>query len=207
MRKALAIVALVAAMFVAGNVQAQSTVYVAYTPETFVTGNGSSTDYQGFAIGFSHNIGLHKGLGVAAGGQFRLNNRNTQDSNTLGSIKTHTNQFIVDVPVLFNYSIGINRNLSIAPFVGPMLSLGLSYKTKTITHENILGTTSESTTDWYSDNSSMNRFNLYAVFGADVKYNKFNLFGGYRLGLIDLNKSDNASLKANGFFVGLGFTL
>ena len=47
----------------------------------------------------------------------------------------------------------------------------------------------------------------YAVFGADVKFSNFNLFGGYRLGLLDLNKSDNASLKTNGLFVGLGFTL
>ena len=206
MKKALAIVALVAAMFLAGNVQAQSTVYATYAPETFVTGS-NSTNYQGFSIGFSQNFGLAKGIGVAAGAQFRLNNRNTQDSNTLGSIKTNTNQFVVDVPVLFNYSIGINSDLSVAPFVGPMLSLGLSYQTKTITHENILGTTSESTTDWYGDNSNMNRFNLYAVFGADVKFKQFNLFGGYRLGLIDLNKSDNASLKTNGFLVGLGYTL
>jgi hypothetical protein len=205
MRKALAIVALVAAMFVAGNVQAQSTVYIAYTPETFVAGN--NTNYPvGFAIGFSQNIGLYKGLGVAVGGQFRLNNRNTLDSNTLGSIKTHSNQFLIDVPVLLNYSIDINRDLSIAPFVGPMLSLGLSWKTKTITHENILGTTTESTTDWYGDNGPYRRFNLYIALGADVKYSNFNLFGGYRFGLLDLNKNENATLKANGFFVGLGYT-
>jgi hypothetical protein len=53
----------------------------------------------------------------------------------------------------------------------------------------------------------MNRFNLYAVFGADVKFNQFNLFGGYRLGLLDLNSSDNVTLKTNGLFVGIGFTL
>ena len=66
---------------------------------------------------------------------------------------------------------------------------------------------STTTTDWYGDNSNMSRFNLYGVFGADVKFSNFNLFGGYRLGLLDLNKSDNFILKTNGFFVGLGFTL
>lgn len=45
------------------------------------------------------------------------------------------------------------------------------------------------------------------MFGADVKFANYNLFGGYRLGLLDLNTSDNATLKTNGLFVGLGFTL
>jgi hypothetical protein len=39
-----------------------------------------------------------------------------------------------------------------------------------------------------------------------VKFSQFNLFGGYRLGLLDLY-SNNATLKTNGFFVGLGYTL
>ena len=182
MKKVLAIVALVAAMFIAGNVQAQSTIYAGYAPESFVSGN-SSTNYQGFFAGFTQNFGLSKGIGVAAGAQFRMNTKS--ESNTILGVTTTTknSQFLVDVPILFNYGIGINRDITITPFVGPMVSLALG------------------------DNSRMNRFNLYAVFGADVKFNQFNLFGGYRLGLLDLNSSDNVTLKTNGFFVGLGYTL
>ena len=47
MKKVLAIVAFVAALFVAGNVQVQSTIYAGYAPESFVSGN-STTNYQGF---------------------------------------------------------------------------------------------------------------------------------------------------------------
>jgi hypothetical protein len=206
MKKALAIVALFAAMFVAGNVQAQSTVYAGYAPETFVTGN-SSNNYQGFFAGFTQNFGLAKGIGAAVGGQFRMNTKSAQESNAVGSIKTTNTQLLVDIPVLFNYSIGINRELSVVPFVGPMASLALSGKTKTTTHENILGTNTSNTVDWYGDNSSLSRFNLYAVFGADVKFNQFNLFGGYRLGLLDINKSNNIVTKTNGLFIGLGYTL
>ena len=206
MKKALAIVALVAAMFVAGNVQAQSTVYATYAPESFVVGS-NSTNYQGFSLGFTQNVGLAKGIGVAAGAQFRMNTRSTKESNTLGSITTKENQLLIDVPVMLNYSLNINRDITIIPFAGPMLSLGLTGKTVTTVHENIFNTTNEETYDWYSDNSTLSRFNLYAVFGADVKFSNFNLFGGYRLGLVDLNKSDNATLKTNGFFVGLGYTL
>ncbi len=203
MKKVLAIVALVAAMFVAGNVQAQSIVYAGYAPETFVTGN-SNSNYQGFFAGFTQNFGLAKGIGTAVGAQFRMNTKSAQESNAVGSIKTTNTQLLVDVPVLFNYAISINRDLSIVPFVGPMASLALSGKTKTTTHENILGTNTTNTVDWYGDNSNLSRFNLYAVFGADVKFNQFNLFGGYRLGLLDINKSDNITTKTNGLFVGIG---
>ena len=200
MKKALAIVALVAAMFVAGNVQAQTTVYAGYAPETFVTGNTSSS-YQGFFAGFTQNFGLSQGIGVAAGAQFRMNT--ASESTTLLGITSTTkdSQYLIDVPILFNYGIGINRDLTVTPFVGPMLSLALAGNTKTT-----IGS-STTTYDWYGDNSNMNRFNLYAVFGADVKFNQFNLFGGYRLGLLDLNTSDNYTMKTNGLFVGLGFSL
>ena len=200
MKKVLAIVALVAAMFIAGNVQAQSTIYAGYAPESFVSGN-SSTNYQGFFAGFTQNFGLSKGIGVAAGAQFRMNTKS--ESTTILGVTTTTknSQFLVDVPILFNYGIGINRDITITPFVGPMVSLALAGNTK------VSVGSSTSTSDWYGDNSRMNRFNLYAVFGADVKFNQFNLFGGYRLGLLDLNSSDNVTLKTNGLFVGLGYTL
>ena len=200
MKKALAIVALIAAMFVAGKVQAQTTVYAGYAPETFVTGNTSS-NYQGFFAGFTKNFGLAKGIGVAAGAQFRINSKSV--SNTVWNVTTTTKstQFLVDVPILFNYGIGINRDIKVTPFVGPMLSLALAGNSKVSVGSNT------TTTNWYGDNSNQNRFNIYAVFGADLKFNQFNVFGGYRLGLLDLNSSDNIILKTNGFFVGLGYSL
>ena len=200
MKKALAILALIAAMFVAGKVQAQTTIYAGYAPETFVTGN-TSTNYQGFFAGFTKNFGLAKGIGVAAGAQFRINSKSV--SNTVWSVTTTTKstQFLVDVPILFNYGIGINRDIKVTPFVGPMLSLALAGNSKVSVGSNT------TTTNWYGDNSNQNRFNIYAVFGADLKFNQFNVFGGYRLGLLDLNSSDNIILKTNGFFVGLGYSL
>lgn len=200
MKKVLAIVALIAVMFVSKNAQAQSTIYAGYAPETFVTGN-YSTNYQGFFAGFTQNIGLSKGLNVAAGAQFRLNTKS--ESNTTFGITTSSkeNQFLIDVPILLNYGISVNRDITISPFVGPMFSLALAGST-----QSSIGSSSV-TTNWYGDNSNLNRFNLYATFGVDVKFNQFNVFGGYRLGLIDINKSNNITEKTNGFFIGLGFTL
>ena len=198
MKKSFAIMALIATMFIAGKVQAQSTIYVGYAPETFISGNTSS-NYQGFFAGFTKNFGLTKGIGVATGAEFRMNTKSGDAFFGFGTGKS--TQALIDVPILFNYGIGINRDLAITPFVGPMVSLALAGNTKTS-----IGNTT-TTSNWYSDNSKLNRFNLYAVFGADFKFSQFNLFGGYRLGLLDLNSSDNVTLKTNGFFVGLGYTL
>ena len=201
MKKVFAIVALVAAMFVAGNVQAQTTINVGYAPETFSYSN-SSYNYQGFFAGFTQNFGLSKGIGVAAGAQFRMNMKN----DTEGAIKTKETQTMIDVPVLFNYGIAINRDLKVSPFVGPMLTLALTGNTNTKTY---LGNTQLTNTDtnWYGDNSSMNRLNLSLVFGANVRFSQFNLYGGYRLGLLDQFKNDNVKMTTSGLFIGLGFSL
>lgn len=204
MKKVFVFVALVAAMFVAGNVQAQSTIYAGYAPESFVSGNTSS-NFQGFFAGFTKNFSLTKGIGVAAGAEFRMNTKSGEALFGLGTGKS--TQALIDVPILFNYAIEINRDIAITPFVGPMVSLAVVGNTKTTA-----GSHTE-TYKWYGDNLipntfyPNNRFNLYAVFGADVKFSQFNLFGGYRLGLLDLNSKSNITIKANGFFVGLGFSL
>lgn len=196
MKKAFAIVALVAAMFVAGKAQAQVSVNIGYAPEKFTTtwnNTSSSTNYQGFFVGVTDNIGLAKGLGVAPGLQFRLNTRSYEG--LLGT-KYKDTQMLIDVPVLLNYSIGITRDLSIAPFVGPMFSIALSGATKT-------GNTSVS---WYGDDSSNNRFNINAVLGAAIDFNRAKLFAGYRFGLLDQDSLDSTTTKTQGFFVGLGYT-
>lgn len=206
MKRFIAIVAFVAAMFVAGNAQAQLSVRFGYAPETF-SYNNSSDNYNGFFVGVHNNFDLKSGLQFSLGVQGRMNMKNNKESNALGSITTKNTQLLVDVPVTLNYSVAFGSNVKVTPFVGPMATLALSGKTKTITHENILDTDSEHTTDWYGDSSNRSRFNLSVLGGVNIKYVRLNLFGGYQMGLLDLNKSDNSTLKTSGFFVGLGYDL
>lgn len=198
MKKVLAIVALVAAMFVAGQAQAQISINAGYAPEKFSTTWGNSTtttNYQGFFVGLTDNFTLSKGIGVAPGIQFRMN---TRSYNGLLGVTYKDTQMLIDVPLLFNYGIGINRDLSITPFVGPMFSFAVSGTTKS-------GSTS---VNWYGDHGTQNPFNINLVFGAALEFNKAKLFAGYRLGLIDQEKnSDNITTKTQGFFVGLGYSL
>jgi len=196
MKKLIAILALAVTMFVAGNAQAQIVAYLGYAPETFrttdsYTGSFSGNNYQGFFLGGAYNFELPfvKGLGVAAGAQFRLNTRNHNAC-------TDT-QILIDVPILVNYAIPVSKDISVAPFLGPMLSLALSGTTK--------GNSTDYHQNWYGENAYLNRFNLYGVVGVEGSYSNFMLFLGYRFGLLDIDKLNGYKTKANGFFVGVGY--
>jgi hypothetical protein len=208
MKKVFAILALVAAMFVAGNAQAQTTVNIGYSPETFKTtysSNSIKDNYQGLHFGFVSNVKLVQELGIGAGAQVRMNMKQTKELGGTTTIKDF--QLLIDVPVLINYNININNNFAITPFVGPMVSFAAIGKTNT---KVMAGNTQISDTDhnWYGENGDLKRFNLYAVFGGNVRFGGFNLYGGYRMGLLNILKStDSVTMKTNGFFVGLGFTL
>lgn len=213
MKKVLAIVALVAAMFVAGKVQAQTTIYATYAPESFISSynnsNSSKVNYQGFSVGVNHNITLYKGFGVAPGLQFRMNMNTSSYEQTVmgitGKFNVKKTQTILDVPVLFNYDLDLTRVLSIVPFVGPMASFALSGVTLTECSDPIFGN-SIYTSNWYGEDAIMKRFNLYALVGADIKFKGFNVFGGYRWGLLDIDTNDQTTMKTRGMFVGLGYS-
>jgi len=206
MKKLIAIVAFVAAMCVAGNAQAQLSLRFGYAPETF-SYNNSSDNYNGFFVGVHNNFDLKSGLQFSLGVQGRMNMRTAKETLATYSETKKYSQILVDVPVTLNYSLAFGKNVKITPFVGPMVSFALSGQTKTTRHEDLTNFTTENTTDWYGDNSNRSRLNFSVLGGVNLKYVRLNLFCGYQMGLLDLNKSDNGTLKTSGFFVGLGYDL
>lgn len=203
MKKAFAILALVAAMFVAGNAQAQISINAGYSPEKFVAKQGNyseSINYQGFFVGITDNFVLYKGLGVAPGLQFRMNTKSQSETYLGTTVKTTSQQMLIDVPILFNYGIAINDKIAITPFAGPMFSLAILGK------DTSNAGNSSITENWY-ENGNVNRFNVNLVGGAAVSFNKAKLFAGYRFGLVDMDKNNESlTIKTQGFFVGLGYT-
>lgn len=203
MKKIIAIVAFVAAMFVAGNAQAQMSVRFGYAPETFTSSynNYSTSDsFNGFFAGVFNTFDLKNGLNLTAGVQGRMNIKNDQITLLGVTTKYNDQQLLVEVPVAVSYGIALGNNLKISPFIGPMVSFALSGKSKTT-----IGSVVD-TDDWYDNNSNRNRLNLSAMGGVNVKYVRLNLFAGYQMGLLDLDKSD-ITMKTSGYFVGLGYDL
>ncbi len=220
MKKKIAIIACVAAMLLAGKAKAQVGVNIGYAPVTLSTattiGNtttNTSSELNGFFAGVTYNYGIGNNLGVAFGLQGRYNTKTSTGSANFivvsGNDKSTTTQILLDVPVLFNYSLPLGNDAKLSVFAGPTFSYAIYGNTHVTTTTTILGSTSTSETDYamYGDNSANNRFDITAAFGLQFQYSAFRLFGGYRIGLIDLNSNDNIKTTSSGLFVGLGYSL
>jgi len=219
MKKTITIVACAAAMLFAGKVNAQLGINVGYAPVTLtnaVTYDGKTTtttsEMDGFFAGVTYNYGIANNMGVAFGLQGRFNTKTTAGSANFvvvsGNDKSTTTQILLDVPVLFNYSLPLGK-AKLTAFVGPTFSYAVYGNTHVSSTTTILGASSSSENDYdmYGDNSTNNRFDLTAAFGLQFQYSDFRLFGGYRLGLTDLNTNENVKTTSSGLFVGLGYSL
>jgi len=212
MKKLFAIVALIAAMSFAGKAQAQIIAYLGYAPENFITKNGSISQtehYQGIFLGGAYNYELPfmSNLGVAGGLQFRLNmgSYTTKGITGLTEYKFFKTQTLLDIPILVNYRIDVNRDIAVTPFIGPMFSIALSGNTH-VKHYLTETTVQEWDDKWYQSNN-MGRFNIYGVFGAAANYNQYGVFLGYRFGFLDLETSlDYVTLSTSGFFIGASYS-
>lgn len=219
MKKAFAFLAVTAAMLATGTAKAQLGINIGYAPVTLTTettlGNTTTTstsDMNGFFAGVNYNYGLGKGLGVSFGLQGRLNTKTSTGSANFvvvsGNDKSTTTQILLDVPVLLNYGLDLG-SAKLTAFAGPTFSYAVYGNTHVTSTTTILGSTSTTENDYamYGDNSSNERFDLTAAFGLQFQYSDFRLFGGYRIGLLDLNSNDNVKTTTGGLFFGLGYTL
>ena len=220
MKKTIAIVACAAVMLFAGKANAQLGINVGYAPVTLSTattiGNTTTTstsEMDGFFAGVTYNYGISKDLGVAFGLQGRYNTKTSTGSANFvvvsGNDKSTTTQILLDVPVLFNYSLPLGGSAKLSAFAGPTFSYAVYGNTHVTSTATILGVSSTSETDYamYGDNSTNNRLDITAAFGLQFQYNDIRLFGGYRIGLTDLNTNDNVKTTSSGLFVGLGYNL
>ena len=209
MKKVLSFVAVAAMMLFAGKAYAQLTLNLGYAPVTYTTtinNNDSKVEMNGFFVGATYNVNLTGDLNVAIGADFRFNTK-TDESDILGvaTTKTTKTQMLIDIPVLFNYGLSLNSDLRISAFAGPTFSLALSGKTTSDAAIAGWGGTTED--DWYGDNSNRKKFDIGLTFGLNLGYRQYRLFGGYNMGLLNLTDTDNVTLKASGWFIGLGLAI
>ena len=221
MKRLFAFLAVSAAMLVAGKSYAQLSIRAGFAPETWkstVTVNNTSTtstsNLKGIFIGAHYNFTLTGDLGLSLGAQYRFNfGKETTSGDFLGlagaTIEAKKTQSVLDVPVLLNYGLDLSDAMRLSIFAGPTLNLALAGNTHQTVTTTVLGkiAVTETDNDWYEDKTTFETLNLSATFGVNFTYMHFGLFAGYNLGLLDMGKADNLSLKTAGFFVGLGYTL
>ncbi len=212
MKKVFSFMAVAAVMLFAGKAYAQMTVHLGYAPVTYTTtynNNDSKMEMNGFYVGANYNVNLTGDLNVGIGADFRFNTKtNEAGANVFGIVatsKTTSTQMLIDIPVLFNYGLSLNSDFRISAFAGPTFSLALSGKTTSDAAIAGWGGTTED--DWYGDNSNRKKFDIGLTFGLNLGYRQYRLFGGYNMGLLNLTDANNTTLKASGWFIGLGLAI
>ena len=206
MKKVTLIIAAAFVMLFANNAQAQLGVNIGYAPQTTTTvsgSNSSTSDLNGFFAGVNYNHVLSGNIGVSFGGQVRYHTKTTSTSLLSATETTKHTQILVDVPVLLNFAIPMGSDARIALFLGPVFSYALNGNTNI--SENVLNTNTN--IDWYGENSNNSQFDLMGAAGAALEFKTFRLFGGYRMGFLDLDKRDNVKSTTSGIFVGVGYLL
>lgn len=221
MKKIFGFLALAAAMLVAGNANAQMGVNVGYAPQTYTTvytnGNNSSTstlEMSGFFAGVNYNVPVSGDLCLSVGAQVRYNTKTEESSGGIsgivsGATKNEYSQMLLDIPVLFNYGIAVNRDLKLTPFIGANISYGLSGNLHWTASGSVLGIggSTEGDVPFYGDNGNWKNLELGGTIGVCVSFTDFRLFGGYNMGLVNMDKRDNYTTKGSNYFVGLGYNL
>lgn len=202
MKKAFLFLALATLLLQAVKVNAQVGFHAVYAPQTLsVSGDTETTiRYQGFFAGVHYNFTILDNLDFVAALQVRMNSTSSKGT----EYDTQDWQFIADMPLEFGYAFPLTENLDLGFFVGPVLSYGISYTQKYTDPETFEVIKSIDRYNTSVPLSALRRFELNVDGGLFLEYKSFMLFGGYRLGLMDLDKMDNITTKARGFFVGIG---
>lgn len=211
MKKALFFVVLATLLLLAVKAEAQVGFHAGYAPQTMSVSGSTvldnaepNTRYQGFFGGVHYNFSILDNLDFVAALQIRMNSTNSKSIENGTPYDTQDWQFITELPLQLGYAIALTENLDLGIFAGPVLSYGISYTRKTTDPETFEVINSIDRYNMSSPLSALNRFELNVDGGLFLEYKSFMLYGGYRLGLLDLDKMDNLTTKARGFFVGIG---
>jgi len=196
-------------MFFAGSTQAQKgnlSVNIGYAPQTFNTvttilnsETKSSMDMTGFFAGVSYTSAVTSNLGLTVGLQARYNYGNEENA----LLKFNHSQFLVDVPVMLSFGLPLGNDIRLGIFAGPALSFAVKGETKIV--GKISGNDDDE--DWYEDGDDRQRFDISGAAGLSLQFRTIRLYGGYRMGFLDLNKINNIKTTTQGLFVGLGYVL
>jgi hypothetical protein len=184
-------------MLLGTNAFAQISVNAGYLNSTLASSN-SSANANGAYAGFSFNLPIAGGLGIAPGVYYSMITGKTLD---LGTIATGTlMEHAVNVPVYVNYGFELSRDTKLFVFGGPTLQYGLASSTKLSS-----GLTDKSlTSDNYKD-ADYNRMNVYLGGGIGFGISALQITVGYDYGMMNQYKNTDASYHRSNLKLGVGF--
>ena len=112
----------------------------------------------------------------------------------------------LEIPLLIKYGIKATEDIAVLPFVGPYFSRAGWGKTKInqdtagnkLTEVKKVGTFDEK--EW----TGLNRLNMGFKIGCAAEYNKLYVELGYQIGVTNISKKDNKTVRSNAFFANFG---
>ncbi len=210
MKKFFAFAIFAAALLLAGKSNAQLGIHVGYSPETWGTAD-DPTELNSFFVGVEDNFTLSGDLKLAIGVGARYGTK-SGNGNIFGGVvngEYATTLVGIDVPVLFNYTLHLSKDLSLSVFVGPKVTYTLSGNTHW--KSSIAGILNpEGDIDWFGTTGldrNYKQLNVSGTAGVSINYHQYRLFGGYNYGLLDIDNNDNTKTTVNGLYFGVGMLL
>ena len=100
----------------------------------------------------------------------------------------------LEIPILVKYGFKASDNIAVLPFLGP--TFGYAIKSKTF----VKGGAGE----FSGDLLKMRRPNMGFKLGVGAEYDNIYLELGYQFGITNITKLDDATVRANNFFVNFG---
>ena len=200
MKKAFLFLVLATILLPTTKLQAQIGFHAGYAPQWHKTKN-TSTDFSssillhGFYAGVHYTFGIVENFDIVTSIQVRMNSATVKDA----LVNTQYWQLAAEIPVFFNYSFPVHKDMKIGIMAGPMLSFGINYTEK---KTNVEDSEIIDTNDFYGSNERK-RVELEAAFGLNFQYKSYMIFGGYSFGVYNLDKREDFTSKIGGFFVGI----
>lgn len=185
MKKILSIAAVAAMMLFAGKANAQITLHAGWQNATVkLEGMGSSWshDYSGFYAGatYDYDLGMAS-IFVTPGAELSYCTYSEEGESA--------DQIDLRIRLWGRWNKNLTEDIVFGVFAGPSINIGIGG-------------------ELYSDADDISRFDLGLTFGAQIRYNKIGIEGGYNLGLLNRYSGEyDATIKFSTLFFGLNYIL
>lgn len=189
MKKILSIAAVAAMMLFAGKANAQITLHAGWQNATVKLtppegmGSSWSRDYSGFYAGatYDYDLGMAS-IFVTPGAELSYCTYSEEDESA--------DQIDLRIRLWGRWNKNLTEDIVFGVFAGPSINIGIGGAL-------------------YSDAEDyLSRFDLGLTFGAQIRYNKIGIEGGYNLGLLNRYSGEgDGTIKFSTLFFGLNYIL
>ena len=112
----------------------------------------------------------------------------------------------LEVPLLIKYGIKASDDIAILPFVGPYFARACWGETKSALNKNAEG--KETKVGTFDEKKAwtggLSRLNMGFKIGCGAEYNKLYLEVGYQIGVTNIAKQDDLTIRSNAFVANFG---